>query len=67
MRLIYIVVGVSNFVFASAKHTRAEHCIGTAYLCKKLLDTLEENSARKIDDLHKKCVIVSCSATCLRP
>lgn len=51
--------GVSNFIFASANHSRAEHCIGTAYLCKKQLEVLEKNSGKAINELYKKCIIVS--------
>lgn len=39
-------------------HNRAEHCIGTAFLCSRILDILERNSEQKIDELLKKCVIL---------
>lgn len=51
--------GVTNFVFENSTHTRAEHCIGTAYLCIRILEKIEENSGIEIDRLHKKCVVVS--------
>lgn len=53
------ISGVSNFVFKTATHCRASHCIGTAILCQKLLETIEKNSQQSINELHKKCVIVS--------
>lgn len=39
-------------------HNRAEHCIGTAFLCSQLIEILERNSQRKIDELLRKCVIL---------
>lgn len=53
-----ILLGVTYFVFKEAVHTRYEHCIGTAYMCLRMLEILETNS-HKIDELLKKCVIVS--------
>lgn len=55
----YLLSGISHFVFETAVHTRFQHCIGTAYLCSRLLDILEKNSNQQIDKLLKKCVIVS--------
>ncbi|CRL00100.1 CLUMA_CG013381, isoform A [Clunio marinus] len=52
-------LGVTNVIFKTATSGRAQHCIGTAYLCKCLLDTLEKNSKFKIDELHKKCVVLA--------
>jgi hypothetical protein len=52
-------VGVSYYYFEGANHSRFEHSIGTAYLCMKILDIIERNSDVKIDENHKKCVVVS--------
>ncbi|XP_070501576.1 deoxynucleoside triphosphate triphosphohydrolase SAMHD1 homolog [Chironomus tepperi] len=52
-------LGVSFYHFENANHTRYDHSIGTAYLCIKILDILERNSDIKIDDNHKKCVVLA--------
>jgi HD superfamily phosphohydrolase len=51
-------LGVSNYYYKNATHTRFEHCIGTAHLARTLLDTLENNSNVKIDAVKRKCVIL---------
>lgn len=63
-KLDFYYAGVTNFVYKAATHNRAEHCIGTAFLCSRLLETIEQNSSQEIDELHKKCVVVS-RAKCL--
>ncbi|CAG9800058.1 unnamed protein product [Chironomus riparius] len=52
-------LGVSYYHFETANHSRFEHSIGTAYLCMKILDIIERNSDIKIDENHKKCVVLA--------
>lgn len=55
-------LGVTNYIFQEAVHTRYDHSIGVSHLCQTILKTLEINSGIQIDYLHKKCVIVSINA-----
>lgn len=55
-------LGVTNYIFQEAVHTRYDHSIGVSHLCQTILKTLETNSEIQIDYLHKKCVIVSINA-----
>ncbi|CAO1334559.1 unnamed protein product [Diamesa tonsa] len=52
-------LGVTNYIFQEAVHTRYHHSIGVSHLCQKMLKTLETNSGIQIDCLHKKCVIIA--------
>ena len=52
-------LGVTNYIFEEAVHTRYEHSIGVSHLCQTILNTLEVNSGLQINDFNKKCVIVS--------
>ncbi|CAO1340220.1 unnamed protein product, partial [Diamesa serratosioi] len=52
-------LGMTNYIFQNATHTRYEHSIGVSHLCQTILETLERNSIIVISDLHKKCVIVA--------
>lgn len=56
--IFHSLTGSTSYVFSSASHNRADHCIGTAFLCLRILETLEKNSKLKIDELLKKCVII---------
>jgi HD superfamily phosphohydrolase len=58
-------LGVSNYIFPGAIHSRFEHSIGTAYLCQLILSKIELNSAIQVDEKHKKCVIVSKFIECI--
>jgi len=52
-------LGASHFAFDRAQHTRYEHCIGTSYLCTKILSILERNSGIEIEEWLKKCVVLA--------
>lgn len=55
-------LGVTNYIFQEAVHTRYDHSIGVSHLCQTILKTLESNSGIQIAYLHKKCVIVNTNA-----
>lgn len=52
----------SDFVYPGAAHTRAEHSLGTAYLAKKMVDSIEDELKRRkgegIGEKKKKAVIL---------
>lgn len=50
---------VRQLGFAPYSATRYEHSLGTYYLARKLLDSLEENSSRKITEFLKQCVTLA--------
>lgn len=52
------MAGSTSYYFRLAIHNRADHCIGTAYLCQQLLDILDKTSSHKVDGLLRKCVII---------
>ncbi|KAG5678358.1 hypothetical protein PVAND_008040 [Polypedilum vanderplanki] len=52
-------LGVSNYYYKNATHSRYEHSIGTSFIAQSLLNILEKNSNIKIDDKLKKCVILA--------
>ncbi|XP_037040565.1 deoxynucleoside triphosphate triphosphohydrolase SAMHD1 [Bradysia coprophila] len=52
-------LGACSYVFPGATHNRFEHCIGVCHLIDKFLDILEKNSAIKVTDYHRKCVMIA--------
>ncbi|XP_046842295.1 deoxynucleoside triphosphate triphosphohydrolase SAMHD1-like [Xenia sp. Carnegie-2017] len=57
-------LGICYWVFPGASHNRFEHCLGTSYLCGKLIDTLQELHRGEIEITDKECLCIKVAGLC---
>ncbi|XP_046842768.1 deoxynucleoside triphosphate triphosphohydrolase SAMHD1-like [Xenia sp. Carnegie-2017] len=57
-------LGICDFVYPGATHTRFEHSLGTSYLCGKLIDTLQELHRGEIEITDKECMCIKIAGLC---
>lgn len=50
-------LGTAHLVYPSAVHTRFEHSLGTSFLARKIMDTIEEQQGTEVFDAEQKVVI----------
>ena len=57
-------LGVCYWVFPGASHNRFEHCLGTAHLCGKLINTLRDLHQNEIEITEKESLCVKVAGLC---
>ncbi|CAB4043355.1 deoxynucleoside triphosphate triphosphohydrolase SAMHD1, partial [Paramuricea clavata] len=57
-------LGLCYWVFPGASHNRFEHCLGTAHLCGKLIDTLCNLHRGEIEITKKESLCIKIAGLC---
>ena len=57
-------LGVCYWVFPGASHNRFEHCLGTSYLCGKMIDTLRELHRDEFEITENEALCVKIAGLC---
>ncbi|XP_046843281.1 deoxynucleoside triphosphate triphosphohydrolase SAMHD1-like [Xenia sp. Carnegie-2017] len=57
-------LGICDYVYPGATHTRFEHSLGTSYLCGKLIDKLQELHRGEIEITDKECMCIKIAGLC---
>ena len=52
-------LGAAYYVYPSAQHTRFEHCLGTCWMARRIVERIESDGSFVVPELEKRALLLA--------